>query len=144
LLINITHKLDNPEIKELISYSVFPDPEKLEEVIKQYQSEEALTLYGYEDENVLVGIIGVLKNENNTLVIKHIAVQPENRLKGYGRGLILELLEDSRPTMITAETDADAVDFYRSIGFTVYSLGELYPGVERFRCVYEIEPEDEL
>ena len=37
-------------------------------------------------------------------------------------------------TRVTAETDKDAVGFYRSCGFEVESLGELYPGIERFRC----------
>jgi hypothetical protein len=38
---------------------------------------------------------------------------------------------------LEAETDSDAVGFYRSCGFTVLSLGEVYPGVERFRCTLE-------
>jgi len=36
--------------------------------------------------------------------------------------------------MITAETVRDAVKFYWSSGFKVTSLGEKYPGVERFLC----------
>ena len=36
---------------------------------------------------------------------------------------------------LIAETDQEAVGFYRKCGFKVESLGELYPGVERFRCV---------
>ena len=33
-----------------------------------------------------------------------------------------------------AETHIDAVPFYRQCGFEVESLGELWPGVERFAC----------
>ena len=36
---------------------------------------------------------------------------------------------------VEAETDADAVGFYARVGFTITSLGHVYPGVERFRCV---------
>jgi hypothetical protein len=36
---------------------------------------------------------------------------------------------------LEAETDADAAAFYSKLGFTVTSLGETYPGIERFRCV---------
>jgi ribosomal protein S18 acetylase RimI-like enzyme len=36
---------------------------------------------------------------------------------------------------LEAETDSEALAFYRRIGFRVESLGEKYPGVERFRCV---------
>lgn len=32
---------------------------------------------------------------------------------------------------ITAETDHDAIAFYRRYGFEIQSLGEKYPGVER-------------
>ena len=39
---------------------------------------------------------------------------------------------------LVAETDADAIGFYQCCGFAVESLGELYPGVERFRCTLEI------
>ncbi|TCZ75134.1 N-acetyltransferase [Paenibacillus albiflavus] len=143
MLINLTSKLTDPNIKELISYAMFPDPERIETALKQYETDEALTLYGYEEDNNIVGLIGVQAEANDKLIIKHIAIQPENRMKGYGRGLILELIEQSKPLIIEAETDVDSVDFYRSIGFTVYSLGDLYPGVERFRCLYEVEPEEE-
>jgi len=39
--------------------------------------------------------------------------------------------------VIAAETDKDAVDFYKKYGFKALSLGEKYPGVERFACVLE-------
>ena len=39
---------------------------------------------------------------------------------------------------LTAETDADAVGFYQRCGFEVESLGELYPGAERFRCTLKL------
>jgi hypothetical protein len=29
----------------------------------------------------------------------------------------------------------NAVNFYRNIGFEITSLGEKYPGVERFQCI---------
>ncbi|WP_239984546.1 hypothetical protein [Lentibacillus sediminis] len=38
---------------------------------------------------------------------------------------------------ISAETDKDAVVFYQNLGFQITSLGEKYPGVERFLCEYE-------
>ncbi len=36
---------------------------------------------------------------------------------------------------VEAETHVGAVGFYEACGFEVESLGELYPGTERFRCV---------
>jgi ribosomal protein S18 acetylase RimI-like enzyme len=37
---------------------------------------------------------------------------------------------------LTAETDTEAVGFYRALGFTATSLGEKYLGVERFACSF--------
>jgi len=42
----------------------------------------------------------------------------------------------SKYSSIVAETDYEAVDFYRRYGFVITSLGEKYPGVERFLCQY--------
>lgn len=143
MLKDITMQASQPEIKELLSYSVFPDPEAVDEAAAFYQGGDS-RLFGYEEDGLLLGVIGfdVMEDE---LIIRHLAVLPENRGKGYGRGLILELLLEvqPKPERVIAETDEEAVNFYRSIGFEVYSLGEKYPGVERFRCMYEVEESEE-
>ena len=56
--------------------------------------------------------------------------------------MISQLLAEYNPDTLMAETDQEAVEFYRNTGFVVYSLGELYPGVERFRCVLVREEEE--
>lgn len=46
---------------------------------------------------------------------------------------------------LVAETDADAVEFYRRCGFAVERIGEQYVGVDRFRCTLVQEgPEREV
>lgn len=137
----ISSRLDDLEVKELLAYAVFPDPERMDQAVEAYRKPNGLDLYGYEEDDVLVGIIGVDASEGE-LTIKHIAVTPENRGKDYGRGMILELMLQLKPVRVIAETDEESVGFYRSIGFEIYSLGELYPGVERYRCVYEVEEEE--
>ncbi|WP_054956430.1 GNAT family N-acetyltransferase [Paenibacillus dakarensis] len=139
---NISSRLDDLEVKELLAYSVFPDPEQLDQAVEAYRSPNGLELFGYEEEGILVGIIGI-DIEDEELTIKHIAVTPENRGKDYGRGMIMELMLQLKPSRVIAETDEESVGFYRSIGFEIYSLGETYPGVERFRCVYEVEEEQD-
>ena len=139
---DISFRLDDLEVKELLAYSVFPDPEQLDQAVAAYRKPNGLELYGYEEEGLLVGIIGV-DTIDDEMTIKHIAVTPENRGKDYGRGMILELLLQQKPSRVVAETDDESVGFYRSIGFEIYSLGEQYPGVERYRCVYEVEQEEE-
>ncbi|GAA0394735.1 hypothetical protein GCM10008933_26940 [Paenibacillus motobuensis] len=46
-----------------------------------------------------------------------------------------EYMHSYHPAKIIAETDQDAIGFYSKIGFEIHSLGEKYPGVERFQCI---------
>ncbi|AOZ94155.1 GNAT family N-acetyltransferase [Paenibacillus crassostreae] len=143
MLVNVKSYINKPEVAELLSYAVFPDDKSLKAAIQLYEETESLQLYSYEDEKLLVGLIGYEINEERVLTVHHLAVMPENRLKGYGRGIFFELINVQKPSQIIVETDEEAVEFYRNIGFVVYSLGEVHPGVERFRCIYEVEDEEE-
>ncbi|SDC90257.1 N-acetylglutamate synthase, GNAT family [Paenibacillus sp. UNCCL117] len=142
MLVPIKERVREEAVQELLSYCVFPDPERLQAVTDDYETIGEFELYAYEEEGEILGIVGFTVSSERLLTIRHIAVQPDMRGQGYGRGQILELIELKKPVRIVAETDEDAVDFYRNIGFTVISLGELYPGVERFRCGYEVEEEE--
>ncbi|WP_314585203.1 GNAT family N-acetyltransferase [Paenibacillus terrigena] len=139
MLEHIKHRLNEEEIRELIGYSVFPDPDRIEQAVARYQQEDQLQLYGAVEEDEVIGIVGFSMDEDQNLILQHIAVRPENREQGYGRSIMLELIGLTNPKSIVAETDENAADFYRNIGFTVFSLGEKYPGVERFRCEYITE-----
>ena len=143
MLKNIKSQTDQEKVRELLGYAVFPDPESVDKTVEFYGQAPERELYGYESEGDLIGLIGFSADAEGTLTIHHLAVHPECRGAGYGRGQILELIQLQKPRVIVAETDEDAVDFYRSIGFTISSLGEKYPGTERFVCRYEAEPEDE-
>jgi len=137
MLIDIKGRMAEESIKEILEYAIYPDPDKVDKTLMEYQSDPLLELMAIEDDGEIVGIIG-FRLADRSLVIQHIAVHPEYRGMGYGRGLILELIELKNPEKITVETDEDAVEFYRNIGFSISSLGEKYPGVERYQCEYHI------
>ncbi|WP_025689867.1 GNAT family N-acetyltransferase [Paenibacillus zanthoxyli] len=144
MLTDIKSRLDSPAVEELLSYAVISDPGEVESARAEYRAETSLQLYGWEDEGLLVGLIGFEETEDGSIDIRHIAVLPENRGKGYARGMILELLTDRNPRYVIAETeDETAADFYRSLGFMVYSLGENGSGIELLRCVYEVEESED-
>jgi len=136
LFVDIKSRLQDVEISELLDYAVFADEDKLSRTIEQYQSNSNLEIYGYEAEGEVIGILGMKVLEKSILHILHLSIHPDYRGLGYGRGVLMEMIEWKKPVQLIAETDEESVDFYRNIGFTIVSLGELYPGVERFHCVY--------
>ncbi|MHA0855910.1 GNAT family N-acetyltransferase [Paenibacillus sp. CMAA1364] len=142
MLLNVKSYIHKQEVAELLSYAVFPDDKSLKSAIEKYEENESMQIYGFEDEQLLVGLIGYEMDDEQTLTVHHLAVLPENRLKGYGRGIFFELIKDRNPSRIIVETDGEAVEFYRNIGFMIYSQDGTYPAAERFRCVYEVEDED--
>ncbi|MFS0727680.1 GNAT family N-acetyltransferase [Paenibacillus sp. 1P07SE] len=84
----------------------------------------------------VVGFLGVERLSGEEAVLKHIAVLRHYRRLGIGKQMLDNYMRLYRIPTIEAETDRDAVQFYRHIGFQIKSLGEKYPGVERFRCIY--------
>ena len=145
MLIDLKPQLRQDDVQELLGLSVFPDPDRLAEAVDSYEQDDANALQGLRDDEdgKLIGVIGYRRNPNGVLEIRHIAVSPDERGQGYGRAMVLEALAKTDPAAIVAETDEEAIDFYRNIGFTVESLGERYPGVERFKCTYITEPDED-
>ncbi|MEK3863690.1 GNAT family N-acetyltransferase [Paenibacillus sp. FSL H7-0716] len=144
MLVDLKSLIGSPEVNELLTYAVIDDPNALVQTSSEYSEQAGLQLYGWEEEELLLGLVGFEETEDGSLDIRHIAVLPENRGKGYARGMILELLATRQPRYLVAETEDEiAADFYRSLGFMVYSLGENEAGIEMLRCVYEVEENED-
>lgn len=129
------HHTPIEQVKQLLSYAVgSADDEKLSKILEQVYSQRDSKLYVFIDnDGSALGIVG-LKGEGAYAEILHIALDEHKRNCGNGRKIIDELFELENLTELTAETDHDAVEFYRRYGFEIHSLGEKYPGVERFHC----------
>lgn len=139
MLIDLKNRLRDPVIRELLAWSVFPDPDRVDEVIGEYEREPDLAIAGLEEDGKWIGLIGYRLREGGVLQVLHLAVDPEARGLGYGRGLVLEAIARERPALVVVETDEENVDFFRNIGFTIESLGLTPAGTERFRCVFETD-----
>ncbi|MBP6507398.1 MAG: GNAT family N-acetyltransferase [Opitutaceae bacterium] len=81
-----------------------------------------------------IGLVGFEIKDQARVIIRHITVAPEARRKGLGKKLIEHFISRYPSHAVEAETDQDAVGFYIRCGFVATSLGERYPGCERFRC----------
>ena len=74
------------------------------------------------------------RRTGDSLELINIGTVPAVRGTGLGRRLIEAVLGREKPRSVWLETDNDAVGFYRRCGFSIASLGEKYPGIERFEC----------
>ena len=85
-----------------------------------------------------VAVVG-LRRSGEAGEILHIAVAPKHRRAGIGAALVRWLCR-TWPGVRSwrAETDDDAVGFYRRLGFAVVDLGERYPGRRRYACVLRV------
>lgn len=128
----VTDKTIHPSIRELLSFAT-----SVGRVVQEYESyinNPSKMLFKMELEGEIVGCIGIEERPFNECEITHIAVASLHRGNGIGSKMI-EFVSD-RYSLVSAETDADAVEFYRKYGFKIESVGEKYPGVERFLCEY--------
>ncbi|MGK0532728.1 MULTISPECIES: GNAT family N-acetyltransferase [Bacillus] len=125
-------QIENDLILHVLQYAVGPSETSLEKAVLFYERNKG-TLHRFEEKACIgIEIIGT-----NKARICHIAVVPQYRHKGIALQMIKEVLRMHQLTYLEAETDDEAVEFYKKIGFQVKSLGEKYPGIERFHCYME-------
>ncbi|MED4219515.1 GNAT family N-acetyltransferase [Priestia megaterium] len=127
----------DPTIKKLLSYAT--SEEKIDAEYKKYICLPNRKLYSAEVNGEIVSCIGVEFHNSKEVVIKHISVLPKERGSGIGSSMIRFICKEYNLNSISAETDKDAVMFYSNFGFHVTSLGEKYPRVERFLCIFEVK-----
>ena len=136
-LIDLESKLDDESIVQLLALSVgLPTPAKLAAVCREYRRHEDYRLLGYAEGAGILGCIGLALSRPGQGAVRHIAVAPDQRNRGVGRWMLKAAAQRLSLTRIEAETDNDAVGFYRSCGFQCESMGEPHPGIERCRCIW--------
>ncbi len=111
--------ITEPDILKLLAPSVYnPTQERLLNRAKKYQEDENANIYAYKDNGEHKGIV-IFKIINNSATILDIAVKPEYQGHGIGSKLIDFIFNSFNVDSITAETDDDAIGFYKKYGFTV-------------------------
>lgn len=130
---NVKEKLTNEDILELLAPSVFnPTPERLLSRVEKYQADDKVKAYTYSENGEYKGIV-VFKIKEQTAEILDIAVKPEYQGKGIGSRLIDYIFSQFAVNKLTAETDDDAVGFYKKYGFTVTDT-KLNHDTKRYIC----------
>lgn len=132
---HLTSYRSQPEVVDVLSLSIgFPTPAKVQALLTQYRDEPNLHLLCYEVEGRVAGCIGLVLEEESRAELRHIAVAPSYRRQNIGRRMIEAMVSWFQLHHLRAETDAEAVGFYRNCGFAVTSLGPSQHGFERFHC----------
>ena len=129
------------ELRSLLAHAVWPPTaDRAGVVLQETYGRPGVTLYLMMEGRDVLGLIGLRRTGGDSGEITHIAVDPRRRLHGVGQHMVAEVRRIESLRILVAETDSDAVGFYRRCGFEVAHLGEKYPGVDRFLCTYR-EPE---
>ena len=131
---DVKDELTNEDILELLAPSVFnPTSERLLSRAEKYQADDKTSVYAYADNGEYKGII-VFKIKEQTAEILDIAVKPEYQGNGIGSRLIDYIFSKFAVSKIIAETDDEAIGFYKKYGFTVIDTRvEIY--TKRYTCV---------
>lgn len=116
---DVKKDITEPQTFELLAPSVYnPTPERLLKRAEKYQINDKNHIYAYSQNDENLGIV-VFEIAERVANILDIAVKPEQQGKGIGSKLIDFITNQFEIKTITAETDDDAVDFYKKYGFTV-------------------------
>ena len=131
---DVKEKLSDSDILDLLAPSVFnPTPERLLSRAEKYQADDNTSVYAYSENGEYKGIV-VFKIKEQTVEILDIAVKPEYQGKGIGSRLIDYIFSKFSINKIIAETDDEAIGFYKKYGFTVIDTRvEIY--TKRYTCV---------
>lgn len=104
--------------------------------IRRFMSNAFVNIYVCEIDKKKAGIL-VIDKTSSVPEIVGIAVSKEYRRQGIGKQMILETMKSEHLETIKAQTDDDAIGFYRNCGFSVQKSVIEYPdgSVIRYNCL---------
>ena len=108
--------------------------------MKSYVSDASVMIYVCTERGVRIGIL-VLQTSSEEAEIMGIAVSDHCRKRGIGRRMILQVMEQEGFKCMKAQTDDDAMGFYRSCGFRDEMTVVEYPDGQavRYNCILQLE-----
>jgi Acetyltransferases len=138
-IVDIKENLHDKCVLKVLSYCHYmPTDEKLNSLADKYKADEHVSAFACIDGKTIIGVIAVKSLSAGSFEISDIAVEAVFRGKGIASKLISYVIKELSCIQICAETDDDAVGFYRNFGFNIKSLGEKYPGCIRYLCTLKL------
>ena len=134
---NVKSQLLNEQIYTLLAPSVFnPTTEKLQKRAQKYFDCNGTNVYAFIQDGEYVGIVAFDVKEN-IATINDIAVKTDFRGRGIGSKLVGFIFEQFTVNKIIAETDDDAVGFYKKFGFEISETESEFDS-KRYICVFKM------
>lgn len=96
----------------------------------------SLTVLGVVDDGSVVAFVA-FDSKADPLTIEYIAVAESTQGRGHGRALVEAVRSRAGESMVYAQTDDDAVGFYRRLGFAVTERDRdpRWPERRRYDCL---------
>ncbi|MBR5287341.1 MAG: GNAT family N-acetyltransferase [Clostridia bacterium] len=136
-LIEFTQKDEICQAYGIYKHCMFmPTEEKFSRKTDQFLSDHSVRIFACFCQGSIVGMIVVTFVDQKKIEITGIAVDAAVRSKGIGSYMINQVVNDFGLISVYAQTDRDAVGFYRKNGFRVAAVSQTYDGetVVRYQC----------
>ena len=141
-LIELTRKDEILQIYELYKHCMFmPTKEKFNNKVDIFFNDNSVKIFACFEQDKILGIITISFIEKKKIEIIGIAVDASARGKGIGSYMINQVVNNYDLLSVYAETDKDAVGFYRNNGFRIGEIYETYGAetVIRYQCELTME-----
>lgn len=126
-------EMEIPEFAHLMWLASGAGPEKLERLVRDTPSK--YLVHGVTDRGQVVAFVA-FDPDSDPAVIRYIAVDEDRQRQRLGGVLISAVQQRAVGRSVYAETDDDAVDFYRRSGFRVVAKPRdpRWPERQRYAC----------
>ena len=133
----LTFKNEVLQTYEIYKHCMFmPTEEKFNIKVDQYLNDNSVKIFACFEEDKILGVMVGSFIEQKKIEIIGIAVDASVRGKGVASYMINQVVNNYGLLSIYAETDNDAVGFYRNVGFSIVEFSETYGNetVIRYKC----------
>ena len=127
---------NNCEFLDILKYSHYkPTKEKLNKIAQKYNEDKNIYCFGSFNDNKMIGFIIIKYIDEFKYEIIDIALNPEYRKLGIGSKMIDYVIENFAIKTLYAETDNDAVNFYKKYGFAINPINK-FEETDRYKCTW--------
>ena len=133
----LTLKNEILQTYEIYKHCMFmPTEEKFNNKVDLFLNDNSVKIFACFEQDKILGVLVVSFIEQRKIEIIGIAVDVSARGKGIGSYMINQVLNNYGLLSVYAETDNDAVGFYRNNNFSVVQFSETYGDetVVRYKC----------